>query len=135
MKNSKKHLEPGLFDIVLYGRDRKPTAILKYISDGLYEISVLTSYYRVSEFDGKLDFVDPDEGPMIAVDYVLSNEYFDTDVNRWLPEKPTYYKVKALRIQHRDSDPNTYRTVELQEIDLDLQEGRHTKAYKNKPLQ
>ena len=119
-KENKAHLEPGLFDIILYGRDRKPTVQLKYIRQGFYEIIVLTEYYRISQDTGTntLHFVDPDEGPMIAPGCILSNAYYDEDKG-WLPEHPTYYEVKELGVKVSQSPDfaRVFKTVTLEEVD------------------
>jgi hypothetical protein len=118
--NKKAHLEPGLFDIILYGRNRKPTVHLKYIKEGYYEIIVLTEYYRISQdtSTNTLHFVDPDEGPMIAPGHILSNEYYDEEKG-WMPEYPTYYEVKELSIKINQNPvfARVFMTVTLEEVD------------------
>lgn len=119
-KKTKAHLEPGLFDIILYGRNRKPTVHLKYIEEGLYEIIVLTDYYRISQdtSTNTLRFVDPDEGPMIAPGHILTNEYYDEDKG-WMPNLPTCYEVKGLgvKISQNPDSVRVLKTVTLKEVD------------------
>ena len=120
MNKNKAHLEPGLFDIILYGRNRKPTVQLKFIQEGYYEIMVLTDYYRISQdtSTNTLHFVDPDEGPMIAPGHILSNEYYDEEKG-WMPEQPTYYEVKELgiKINQNPDFAHVLKTVTLEEVD------------------
>lgn len=120
MNKNKAHLEPGLFDIILYGRNRKPTVQLKFIQEGYYEILVLTEYYRISQdtSTNTLHFIDPDEGPMIAPGHILSNEYYDEEKG-WIPEQPTYYEVKELgiKINQNPDFVHALKTVTLEEVD------------------
>ena len=94
----KKYLEPGLFDIIINGRNRKPTLLFKYIEDNKYELIVLEDFYRLSENPGAKDiyFIDPSEGPFVTVGCDLSNEYYDESKKKWMPEKPERYTVTAL---------------------------------------
>lgn len=94
----KKYLEPGLFDIVINGRNRKPTALFKYIEENKYELVILEEFYRISaEPNAKeINFIDPCEGPFITKDSCLSNEYYDEKKKKWMPENPERYRVTAL---------------------------------------
>lgn len=121
MNKNKAHLEPGLFDIILYGRNRKPTVQLKFIQEGYYEIMVLTDYYRISQEPGTdtINFIDPEDGPMIAPGCILSNEYYDNNEGRWMPEKPMYYEVLNINCKIGQAHESyTFKTVTLKNIVL-----------------
>lgn len=95
-KKKKQRLEPGLFDIVIYGRNHKPTVLFKYIDGCKYEISVLTDYYRISEDNNNIYSVDPDNGPYIAKDTVLYDDRFDEALGKWVSYNNKKLKVTNL---------------------------------------